>query len=137
MAEQIEVGVGMPYALLLDEFGSQVWSAFGQPPYLVGSALHGKTWRDVDVRLIMSDDDYERWELGDPKHPHQNARWISLVLAYWALGTALTGLPVDFQIQQQTWANITYPGARSAIGTVPLRFVDPPDAKLTASEEVR
>lgn len=117
-------GVGMPHALLLDEFGSQVWSAFGEPPYLVGSALYGKVWRDVDVRLILPDDEYEAWELGDPKHPHQNARWISFVLAYSALGKAMTGLPIDFQIQQQTWANVAFPGARarSALGIVPLRI---------------
>ena len=37
--------VGMPAALMLHEFGSQVWHAFGEPPYLVGSALRGKQWR--------------------------------------------------------------------------------------------
>ena len=59
-------GVGMPAALLLDEFGSQVWSAFGSPPYLVGSALAGKKWRDVDVRLILSDEEYRPWVLVTP-----------------------------------------------------------------------
>lgn len=52
------MGVGMPQALMLDEFGSQVWAAFGHPPYIVGSALAGKVWRDVDVRLILPDPEY-------------------------------------------------------------------------------
>lgn len=51
------MGVGMPAYLLLQEFGSQVWHAFGTPPYLVGSALDGKQWRDVDIRLILADAD--------------------------------------------------------------------------------
>ena len=120
----ILVGVGMPAALLLDEFGSQVWSAFGEPPYLVGSALHGKDWRDVDVRLILPDADYETWGLGDPKRPQQNAKWISLTLAYSMLGKAMTGLPIDFQIQQQTHANKLFDGPRSALGIVPLRMAE-------------
>lgn len=115
-------GVGMPAALLLDEFGSQVWAAFGSPPYLVGSALHGKQWRDVDVRVILTDEEYAHWGLGDPRDTHRNARWVSLVLAYSALGKAITGLPIDFQIQQQTRANAECPGPRSALGIVPLRL---------------
>lgn len=118
------VGVGMPAYLLLEEFGSQVWAAFGSPPYLVGSALAGKQWRDVDVRLILEDAVYEALGLGDPVYPHHNAKWVSLVLAYSALGKALTGLPIDFQIQQQTWANEKFPGARSALGFIPLRMAE-------------
>jgi hypothetical protein len=112
----------MPAALLLDEFGSQVWAAFGHPPYLVGSALRGKQWRDVDVRLVLPDDEYAAMGLGDPRHTHRNAKWVSLVLAYSALGKAMTGLPIDFQIEQQTQANAEHDGPRSALGCVPLRF---------------
>ena len=45
-------GVGMPRKLMLDEFASLVWDAFGDCPYLVGSALDTTDWRDVDVRLL-------------------------------------------------------------------------------------
>lgn len=124
---EIMVGVGMPQALYLDEFGSQVWSAFGELPCLVGSALRGKVWRDVDVRLILSDEAYAAMELGDPKLTHRNAKWVSLCMAYSALGKQITGLPIDFQIQQQTLANATHDGPRSALGIVPLRF--PEDGK--------
>ena len=55
------MSVGMPATLLLEEFGSQVWNAFGDCPYLVGSALENKTgWRDVDVRIILDDEEYAR-----------------------------------------------------------------------------
>lgn len=115
-------GVGMPASLMLHEFGSQVWNAFGSPPYLVGSALFSKTWRDVDVRLILGDEEYKNLGLGDPRDPHRNGKWVSLVMAYSALGKAMTGLPIDFQIQQQTQANKAYPESRSALGVVELRM---------------
>jgi hypothetical protein len=110
------MSVGMPTNLLLEEFGSQVWSAFGTVPYLVGSALKSKKFRDVDVRLILDDELYASMGLGDPEYPQHNAKWVSLVLAYSALGKQLTGLPIDFQIQQQTYANKKFKNPRSAIG---------------------
>jgi hypothetical protein len=115
-------GVGMPAALLLDEFGSQIWSAFGTPAYLVGSALAGKKWRDVDVRLILSDEEYKAMGFGDPRDQHRNAKWVAYVLAFSALGKAMTGLPIDFQIQQQTQANKEHARPRSALGVVELRI---------------
>lgn len=36
------MGVGMPADLLLHEFGSQVWAAFGDCPYHVGSSFNSK-----------------------------------------------------------------------------------------------
>lgn len=116
------MGVGMPADLKLHEFGSQVWAAFGSMPYHVGSSLAGKVWRDVDVRLILDDAEYERLGLGDPKNTRSSAKWVALVLAFSALGREMTGLPVDFQIQSQTLANEKYPGPRSALGITPLRM---------------
>ena len=117
--------VGMPAALLLHEFGSQVWHAFGSPPYLVGSALKSKQWRDVDVRLILQDEEYARLGFGDPEQQHQNGKWVAMVLAFSALGRQMTGLPIDFQIQQATHANAEYGSAdcpRSALGVLDLRM---------------
>lgn len=119
------MGVGMPAELFLHEFGSQVWFFFGHPPYHVGSSLAGKQWRDVDVRLILPDNEYEAMGLGDPTMPHTNGKWVSLCLAYSALGKQMTGLPIDFQIQQQSFANetfVTFVGTRSVLGVVPLRM---------------
>lgn len=117
----------MPAHLLLQEFGSQVWAAFGHVPYHVGSSLQEKSgWRDVDVRLILPDDEYEAMGLGKSNFPHHNAKWVALCLAFSALGKQMTGLPIDFQIQQQTRANEEFRHEdghqRSAIGLVPLRF---------------
>ena len=110
----------MPADLYLEAFGHQIWAAFGHTPYHVGTSVLGKQWRDVDVRLILEDEEYERLGLGDPERPHCNEKWVSLVLAYSALGKAMTGLPIDFQIQQQTYANAHYSSkdgcVRSALG---------------------
>lgn len=123
------MGVGMPAHLLLHEFGSQVWAAFGVPAFHVGSSLTQKSgWRDVDVRLILADDEYKALGLGKPNMPHHNGKWVALCLAFSALGAQMTGLPIDFQIQQQTLANEQYPREhpRSAIGVVALRMKDSP-----------
>jgi len=122
--------VGMPQALLLDEFGSQIWHAFGTPAYLVGSAMERKDWRDVDVRLILDDEVYLALGLGGthgdplgPGHEHTNGKWVALCLAFSALGKQMTGLPIDFQIQSQSAANKNYPKQpRSALGVVDLRI---------------
>lgn len=119
------MGVGMPAALYLHEFGSQVWHAFGDMPYHVGSSLSQKSgWRDVDVRLILDDETYAAMGLGDPAHPHQNGKWVALTLAFSELGRKMTGLPVDFQIQQRSYANEHCDGPRSALGAVALRYAE-------------
>lgn len=120
------MSVGMPQELLLQEFGSQVWAVFGSCPYLVGSALNEKSgWRDVDVRMILDDAIWEAMDLGPTDQVMQNAKWVSLCLAYSALGKAMTGLPIDFQLQKQTEANAKFPGNRSALGVIPLRMSRP------------
>lgn len=119
------MGVGWPANAHLEEFGRQVHAAFGSVEsgvYLVGSALTTKSdWRDVDVRIILSDEDYKNMNIGSPRLPRHNARWVSLCLAYSALGRQMTGgLPIDFQIQQQTRANEEEKGPRSALGIMAM-----------------
>lgn len=110
------MGVGMPASLRLQEFGEHLLRAFGDVAYHVGSSLGDKHgWRDVDVRLILSDDDYKARGFGDPKNAHANKRWVSTVLAWTTFGRELTGLPIDFQIQQRTAANAEFNGPRSVL----------------------
>ena len=109
--------VGSPAMLYLQEFGSQVWSAFGELPYLVGSAIYSKRWRDVDVRLILDDKDFEPY--GDPHRP--NGKWAAMCMAFSLLGQRMTGLPIDFQIQQRTDANKRFKNPRNALGIIELR----------------
>ncbi len=118
------MGVGMPGSLLLHEFGSIVWDAFGNPPFHVGSSvLNKRDWRDVDVRMILSDEEWDRMGLGDPKDCQMNPKWRAFAIAFSALGKQMTGLPIDFQLQRMTEANTEFGGCvRSAIGIVPLRI---------------
>ena len=125
------VGPGMPGFLYLEIFGSVVWDVFGTPPYLVGSAANSKQWRDVDVRLILDDADYDDLISPSPGCPeHSNGKWAGLCMAFSALGKEMTGLPVDFQIQRCTQANERFPGVRKALGLCGHRFLrapEPPD----------
>lgn len=107
--------VGMPAQLHLHRFGQMVREAFGEIPYWVGSSLDSSTWRDVDVRLMLSDEDYAKEGFGDPKRPHENAKWSATCAAWSALGLQMTGLPIDFQIQDTSTANQEHIGSRSAL----------------------
>lgn len=125
--DKTSVGVGMPQTLWLHEFGSQIEFAFGDTPFQVGSSLNSKVWRDVDVRLILDDKEYDAMGLGKPEECQQNGKWVALCLAFSALGKEMTGLPIDFQIQRRTEANNMYPTKygnhnRSALGFTPLRM---------------
>ena len=97
-------GTGMPGLLLLHQFGAVVFEAFETYPWLVGSALTARTPHDIDVRLVLTGKDYERW-CGGYGEAHPGTPWASLSLAYSALARQTTGLPVDFQIQRMTDAN--------------------------------
>lgn len=132
------IGVGMPAALLLDQFGAYLWDAFGDhgPAYLVGSAIKGDKsagTRDVDVRLLMDDEAYAAEGFGVPNQDeHRNAKWVATCLAWSTFGRAFTGLPIDFQIQQRSWANEHHKSengdVRSALGLTPSRFKQPDPA---------
>lgn len=110
------MGVGMPATLRLEAFGSRVFDAYGHHPYLVGSAMRSKTWRDVDVRLMLPDDEFAVLFPDHRKPPRLDLRWALLCDAISELGRQMTGLPIDFQFQQQTAANDEYDGPRSPLG---------------------
>lgn len=116
MTDRPMVGVGMPAALHLEAFGREINDAFGHLPYLVGSAAVGKHWRDVDVRLILPDDEFDALFPAHTQPPHQDGRWGLLCAAISELARQRTGLPVDFQIQRMTYANDRHPGVRLALG---------------------
>ncbi len=110
------MGIGRQSGWLLRVFGAHVHQAFGHVPYQVGSSLTEKRgWRDVDVRLILPDDEWESY-FGDPLKSGWNAPKLMMwELAWSVLGKHLTSLPIDFQIQQQTLANEQFAGPRSAL----------------------
>lgn len=83
----------------LDEACRPFLQAFGEHPYLVGSVNQRPDYRDVDVRLILADAEF------DALFGERPGVWALLS----RLGTTFlrqrTGLPVDFQVQRQTQAN--------------------------------
>ncbi len=81
---------------------------FHSHPYLVGSCLDKRDYRDVDVRLILDDDQFAAWfpEDHDDNRPTPRLKGLNVAMSVWA--QKVTGLPVDFQFQQQTAANAQY-----------------------------
>ena len=81
--------------------------AFGGAPYLVGSAVRGGDFRDVDVRLMLPDDKFAEMD-------GRLRVFIGLVTSAWL--SMMSGLPVDFQLQDTTEANLRHTGVRNALG---------------------
>lgn len=118
--------IGAPAGFALTQCCQIVNDAFGNYGcYLVGSALERPDWRDVDIRFIMPDEQFNTlfpsahvksamWEC-DP-------RWLLLNISISQWMRSVTGLPVDFQIQPQSFANARHPYHRHAFG---LRIAAP------------
>lgn len=86
----------------VEEWCRGVRILFGQPPYLVGSALSRPDYRDIDLRLILPDKKFDR-EWRNPV----KVRLMNRAISAW--GQRETGLPIDFQIQRQSAANARWP----------------------------
>ena len=83
----------------LDEACGPFLSAFGEHPYLVGAASQRPDFRDVDVRLILADEEF------DALFAERKGLWALMSRLGSSFLRAKTGLPVDFQIQRQSEAN--------------------------------
>lgn len=99
--------------------------AFDWNVYHVGSSLRalteGTPWRDVDVRCMLDDDEFDRMFPGAwPSAYDEPTSWrlalLNTSMSEWL--AARTGLPIDFQFQRLTQANAKFsgPGGRSALG---------------------
>lgn len=69
--------------------------------YLVGSVMRRPDFRDVDVRMMLDDETYDAL-------PGDAWRFFGFVTSRHL--AAVTGLPVDFQIQRTSEANARYSG---------------------------
>lgn len=123
-----ESGVGMPQHALLNAWGSLIMDAFGEyaQPFLVGSATKTKQWRDVDVRVMLREAEWQRILPGVPYSCYAGTvypRWAALCMAVSAWGQAFTGLPIDFQFQPLDDANTRFHGVREPLG---MRIAETP-----------
>lgn len=99
-----------------------LWSAFQDNcfgVYMVGSALRKPDWRDVDIRVMMEDAEYDRmFPVVDKWDESALQKLMCISISNYL--SSVTGLPIDFQIQKQSSANARYPSAdghkRNAIG---------------------
>lgn len=84
-------------------------------PWLVGTSATRQDYRDVDVRVMLSDKKYARLVkvIGI-----EGIALMGLTIGEYL--ASRTGLPIDFQIQQQTAAN-EYDGIRNPLGGRTLR----------------
>lgn len=91
-------GIGEPERVKLIAACIIVDRALSETPYLVGSALKTRDFRDVDVRVIMDDDKFNAL-FG----PHCGSDFQILVnIGISAYLSDATGLPVDFQVQRRS-----------------------------------
>lgn len=94
----------------LHRFGGYVNDAFPSAygVYLVGSVIKRADFRDIDVRLIFPDDEFDRLfgPLSAPRY--ENACWNAHCIAWTHFGQSITGLLIDFQIDRATEANEQY-----------------------------
>lgn len=111
----VDIGTGMPATTHLEAFGQCLRDAFGAMPYHVGSSIHGKTWRDVDVRVMLDDDRFDALFPGYASYRQRDAWWALICSAISELGKQRTGLPIDFQVQRTSDANEKFPGARNPL----------------------
>lgn len=117
------MAVGQPQQMLLNQFGGVISRAFGSDAvYHVGSSMgdNKKDWRDVDVRLMLTDEQWSSLGLLEPDKCHYDAKWRSLCIVFSHYGKHLTGLPIDFQIQRIKEANEEFSGGRSHLSEVNL-----------------
>jgi hypothetical protein len=119
-----------PHYYNLNMACTPIADAFGPCVYLVGSSIERRDFRDVDVRAILDDEAFAKLFpalIGTSGRATGNATYCAL----WSVMCSSlslylskhSDLPVDFQIQQRTRANLDYSGPRHALG---LFFHDHP-----------
>jgi hypothetical protein len=114
--------IGAPHFFNLNQACLTLNQAFGFGHiYLVGSSIERRDFRDVDVRCILPDEKFAQLFSGLTGDPTRNAFWSLLCSSISLWLSQHSGLPVDFQIQQQTVANAENNGPRHALGL----FIDP------------
>lgn len=85
--------------------------AFGtMTTYLVGSSLEKDDYRDIDVRTILPDEEFDALFSG------REFFWSLTCLGITTYLSGVSGLPVDYQIQRRTEANERFDGIRHPIG---------------------
>lgn len=88
--------------------------AFGHGSvFLVGSSIKRRDFRDVDVRVILTDEEFDQLFPGlwseESFRPDLHGLWSLMCASISEWLKARTGLPIDFQVQRMTQANVDHP----------------------------
>lgn len=86
----------------LEDWCRMVRIVFGRPPYLVGSVISRADYRDVDVRVVLPDKQFDALCRGRL----DSIRFLNRGISVW--GQQETGLPIDFQVQRRTEAEAEF-----------------------------
>lgn len=97
--------IGAPEFYELNQACRTITEAFGWNLYLVGSCLAKRDHRDVDLRLILADEEFDKMFPGIGSNWSLDARWSLMCSAISLWLAKHSGLRIDFQIQRQTQAN--------------------------------
>lgn len=96
----------MPNHIILEAWARDLRRCFdGEMPYLVGSGIKSRDYRDVDVRIIVPRAKWEAWFGEFQPCMRHNKKWASIMIAMSLWGQRITGLPIDFQVQCQEDVN--------------------------------
>lgn len=118
MAKHRKSGLTTLELHLLEQACRPVWEAFGSgrvgSTYLVGTAQTGGKYRDVDVRTILPDHEFDA--LFRVVERNGQALWALMCAAIGRMLADQTGLPIDYQIQRMSEANEKYQGERNPLG---------------------
>lgn len=85
---------------------------FGHGVYQVGSSLERPNYRDVDLRCILANDEYDRMFADDEQG--KKVKFLNVAISEWI--ATRTGLPIDFQFQREAEANAEFKGTRNTVG---------------------
>jgi hypothetical protein len=99
---------------LLDSACQPLMEVFGWSTFLVGTAMQprdGKAPRDIDVRTIAEDKQYDRLKKAIGR---KGIAFLGIAIGQYL--ASLTGLPIDYQIQRRTEANELHHGTRNPLG---------------------
>ena len=97
-------------SLLLRDWARRVRKMFlDKMPYQVGSSLTDRDYRDVDVCVLLTEKQFNAIK------ENIDIERLNLCVSLW--GQKVTGLPIDFKVQEQESANIEFKDkVRGAIG---------------------
>lgn len=100
-------------------WANQMYSRFGCPVYLVGSSLYNQFARDVDLRIVLPDEQFEarygnieEWSDDTWRNEWREARqkWAKDMGKLSMEATITIRANIDFQVEPESLANIWHKG---------------------------